>query len=173
MKKNSFFKSFASIAVAMALCISTIPLYASAASPEPGATVENETIVFYNLDCLDVGESITQEITDQEGKPATITLQRLQAKVSSTGAASWKVTLSSTLINAEFYVDVVNNKIVKARNYSIQTIGATYENVRIEQNATTARLSFDVTSAGLMKSTCWLQATVRGYNNEVNVTHSI
>lgn len=164
-------KSLLSVTLVLALCFSMLTIPASAASSAPYSSERNGTSTFYNLNRLQINESVTQEFLDHDGNPASITITRVATKARSSN--TWLISLDSVAVDAEYYVDVTNNKITNAYNWSIYTFVYDYSDVSLSYTSSYARLSFKASIAGVYSGTCWLQATIRGTNNEVDVTHFV
>jgi len=169
MKK--MFRAACSFLMALAMCFSMLQISAFATSEMPYASENNGITTFHNLDQLKDNESVTHEFLDRNGNPASISIKRIPATARS--SASWLVSVDSVFVDAEYYVDVTNNKIVNARDWAIYTLGCDYSDVELQYTSSYARLSFKTTIAGVYNGTCWLQATIRGTNNEVDVTHFV
>lgn len=170
--KNKYLKKSLLATFVAILFLFSVSLSALAESPVPYSVDANGTTTFYNVDQLKENESITQEFLDRNGNPATITLTKLPAATRSS-STSWYITLDSVLADAEYYVDVTDNRITNARDWAIYTIGCTYRDARLTYDSNHARLSFTIQFLDWTTGTAWLQATIRGTNNEVDVTHFV
>lgn len=153
------------------LGISVTYIPALAATAQTYSVDKNGTTTFYNVDRLGENECITQEFIDRNGNMATVSIQRIPASAEST--TTWLISLDSLTIDAEYYIDVTNNRIVDARDWAVYTIGGTYRDVELTYDSTHSRLSFVVDISDFHSGSCWLQATIRGTNNEVDVTHFV
>ena len=172
---KNFIKRFILSALTVTMCASVFSVSAMATNNQPGAVDKNGTITFYNLDALEENESITHKFTDQNGNPITISIRRalLPVTKASNSTTTWEISMDTPFVDAEYYIDVTNNVITDARNWAIYMIGGDYSNVQLMHTSTYARLSFKTTIPGIYNGTAWLQATVRGSNNEVDVTHFV
>lgn len=169
MKK--MFRAACSLLMALTMCFSVLQISAFAATEAPYASENNGTTTFHNLDQLKDNESVTHEFLDCNGNPASISIKRIPATARS--SASWLISLDSISVDAEYYVDVTNNKIVNARDWAIYTFVYDYSDVDLMYTSSYARLSFKTSMSGVYNGTCWLKATIRGTNNEVDVTHFV
>lgn len=171
MKKTLFRKSFFTVFTSV-LFLFQFSFSAMAESPTPYSVDSYGTTTFYNLDQLKENESITQEFLDRNGNPASITLTKLPT-TTRRSSASWYITLDSVMADAEYYVDVTDNRITNARDWAIYTIGCSYRDAQLTYDSNHARLSFTLQFLDWSTGTAWLQATIRGTNNEVDVTHFV
>lgn len=169
MRKN-LFKRITSIIAAFVMCVGVMQPHAFAMAEKPYAVGNNGKVSFYNLDQLQDEESVTHKFIDKNGNEASISIKRVSGAARTAG--SWLVSIDTTTIDAEYYVDLVNNRIVMARDWGVYTIGYDYSDVQLEYSASYSRLSFKVSLQGVVSGTCWLKATPRGYNNQVDVSYS-
>lgn len=112
---------------------------------------------------------------DDNGNPATIGIEAVFAGITRAGTRTFQVYYHGILIDAEFYMDVTNNKVTDVRDYAITTIGATYDNVVLSKTSTYGRLTSEATTLDLVTKTCWLKGTVTGSDsdNDISVTWDI
>lgn len=161
--------------LAVVLILSMVPMSAFAAelpaAPEARA-VSDDTITFSNLSGLAVNESVEYQITDNDGNPATIGIQR--ANNVARAGTSWKVWYASGIINSEFYMDVNNNAVSRVYDYKIIIVGGTYDNAILSKTSTYGRLDFKFESWGpIITGNCWLKGTVTGSGNNISVNWSM
>lgn len=164
-------KKFSSIILAVILCVST-QLSVFAATPETKAIMHEKGVTFCNVGELDVGKSFSVEIVDCDGNPAQVGIELVSIS-SRASVTTWRVWFVGVILNAEFYMDISNNKVISVRDYQITTIAATYENPILTHTTTYGRLSFDVTGFDIISKTCWLKGTVTGSNDDIDVTWSM
>jgi len=65
---------------------------------------------------------------------------------------------------------VTDNKCTSVYDKWIMVIGGTYDNAALSRGSSYGKLEFDVTTAGIFQTTCWLKGTVTGSNNEIDVS---
>ena len=154
-------------------------VFAAEQDVAPSAVVESaNSIIFSNIDSLEVGDSIEINITDSAGNPAVVGVERVNAEIGALkGTASSseiKVYFTGVIINCSFYMTVSNNKCTRVYDDWILTVGGTYSNSSLSRTTTYGKLSFIFTDyLGLISGTCWLKGTVTGSNNEVSVSWSM
>lgn len=165
--------------VAMLLTVITViggtSLSAFAAEKnEPSAKIKNEnTISFTGLSELDVNESIEYVVTDSNGDPATVGIERVDSKTKAS-STTWKVWYTGVTINAHFYMTVSNNKVTSVYDKWILVIGGTFNSESLTKTSKYGKLSFNVEAyAGILAGTCWLKGTVTGSGNDIDVTWSM
>lgn len=146
----------------------------AAEKEEPSAKLKSDnTISFTGLSELDVNESIEYEITDSNGDPATVGIERVASRTRASGK-EWKIWYTGVTINAHFYMTVSNNKVTSVYDKWILVIGGTFNSESLTRTSTYGKLSFNVEAyAGVLAGTCWLKGTVTGSGNNVDVTWSM
>lgn len=141
----------------------------------------NNQITFSNLGAMKVGDIVEYEVTDSNGDPAVISIERvalpLSLNESNSRAAdprAWKVSYTGAVINCYFYMTVSNNKVTSVYDSWILTIGYTYSDTSLVKTTTYGKLSFVATIYGGFASlSCWLKGTVTGSENDITVTYSM
>ena len=126
-------------------------------APSVKMTAENE-VSFSNLENLKPGEHIEFIITDQNGEPATIGIERIRTHnddaLTRASGDSWKVYYTGGIVNCHFLI-----------------VGGTYSDKSLTKTSTYGKLSFKAEAySGIMAGSCWLKGTVTGSGNTVNVT---
>ena len=74
-----------------------------------------------------MGKSFSVEIVDCDGNPAQVGIELVSIS-NRASVTTWWVWFVGVILNAEFYMDISNNKVISVRDYQITTIAATYEN---------------------------------------------
>lgn len=163
-------KKFIATTLALAFALIGTSVSAFAAEPTPVARIAgNNTVVFSNIETMQVNETVEFEVTDAQGQPATIGLQRMPSTARADGT-EWKVWYTGVTINAHFYMTVSNNKVTSVYDEWIMTLGGTFSNENLTKTSTTGKLSFTVDAyAGVASFKCWLKGTVTGSNNDINI----
>ena len=156
------------------IAMNVMMLPASAFAAETGAKVRlnaDNSITFSNLD--NVNGSVEFEVTDSQGNPATISIERISSKARSSWT-EWKVSFTGVVINCSFYMTVTDNKVTSTRDPWIMTVGGSYDNDSLTKSSTYAKLSFKFTSyLDLISGSCWLKGTVTGKDNDITISYSM
>ena len=150
---------------------------------EPTARSEGiNQITFSHLDKVEVGESIEYEVTDSNGEPAAISIERVDyqatentlLKSATDAPRTWKVSYTGATINCHFYMTVSNNKVTSVYDEWILTVGFTYSDASLTKTSTYGKRSFTATIYGDFASlSCWLKGTVTGTDKDITVTYSM
>ena len=157
--------------ISLLLLASSIGIYATDCA-EPTNAVNS--IMFSNINNLDVGDSLEYQITDKDGNPATIGIECVASTSGEKATKTHKVYYTGVTINCRFYMKVSNNKVTSVYDDWIMIIGGTYSNDVLTKTTTYGKLSFKVTAvSGLAAAKCWLKGTVTGSGNAINVTWSM
>lgn len=164
-------KKLFSCILTVALCIACLNIPAFAAKPTPYATEKNGTITFHNLDQVGLYERVAYETVDHEGNPATVSIQRVPSKTRSS-TTTWLISGDALAVDCEYYIDVTDDQIVNAYCWSIFTTLYDYSDVSLTYSPSMSVLSFKASLDDWYHGTCWLSATIRGQNNEVDVQYS-
>lgn len=143
-------------------------------APSVKMTAENE-VSFSNLENLKPGEHVEFIITDQNGEPATIGIERIRTHnddaLTRASGDSWKVYYTGGIVNCHFYMTVTNNRVTSVYDDWILIVGGTYSDKSLTKTSTYGKLSFKAEAySGIMAGSCWLKGTVTGSGNTVNVT---
>lgn len=162
--------------LALFVSLTSVTAFAAETNAAPQATLNaDNSITFSNLDSVAVNEIVEFQVTDAEGNPATVGIQRVQtAAIAAAAGTEWKVWYTGVTINAHFYMTVDNNRVTSVYDDWILIIGGTYDNSSLTSTSTYGKLSFRVEAyGGIMAATCWLKGTVTGSNNEVTVSYQM
>lgn len=160
--------------MAMVMMFTVNDVSASAAEMlNRGEQTEANLVTFSRINELEINESIEYAVLDSEGNPAIVGIQSVESKARA-GERIWRVYYAGSLIDAEFYMTVSNNKVTSVYDDTIMIIAGTYDNDILTKSSTYGKLEFKVElfNANLTKK-CWLKGTVTGSNNEVIATWDI
>lgn len=153
----------------LVITANSFSVLAAEMSPKAELTANN-TVTFSNLDCLEVNETMEFNVTDSEGNPAKIGIQRMP-EITRASGTEWKVWYTSGVITAQFYMTVSDNKVTSVYDEWIVVVGGTFSDDSLTKTSTYGKLSFTVDSLyGIASFKCWLKGTVTGNNNEIDVT---
>lgn len=137
-------------------------------------------VTFSQLDKVKVGESIEYEVTDSNGNPAVISIERVDnqdagktvLRSATDDPRTWKVSYSNAIINCHFYMTVSKNKVTSVYDEWILTVGYTYSDATLTKTSTYGKLGFTATIYGGFASlSCWLKGTVTGSENDITVSY--
>lgn len=158
---------FLSILLLLSVCY--VPTYANERDVNAQLVEENK-VIFSNLDALDVNESVELNITDDKGNPAIIGIQSIGGNVRA-DSQTWKVYFNSGVINTHFFMTVSNNRVTSVYDPWILVVGGTFSDDSLIKTSTYGKLSFNTNFFnGVLGAKCWLKGTVTGKNNDITVT---
>lgn len=159
-------KRFITLITIMAMIFSTtVVSYA-----KDTATKLNSEPVEITFQDLKIAPNQQYRGIDSNGNEYTIGIE-LVCSTSKGATQTWRVYYNAILANAEFYMDVTDNKCTAVYDEAISTFGGTFDNSSLTRTSTYGKLTFDFIAVnGIAQGTLWLKGTVTGSNNEVTVT---
>ncbi|WMJ76003.1 MULTISPECIES: DUF5626 family protein [unclassified Sedimentibacter] len=153
------------MAVTILIC-SFVPAYAAETNND---ALKMDVIGTVNFKDLENNPNQTYIGIDKNGDEYTVTIEKVDT-LNRASANSWKVSFTGVIINCYFYMTVTDNKCTSVYDKWIMVIGGTYDNAALSRGSSYGKLEFDVTTAGIFQTTCWLKGTVTGSNNEIDVS---
>lgn len=175
MNKKIFLKKLSTMFMAITILLTSGSLTAFASSTttdtsEVTAKIVGNSLQFTNFENVNVGEVMKFDILDDNGEPATVGIRRVSNPLQQSGT-SWQVWYTGVTINAEFYMDVNNNKCTSVYDDWILVIGGTFKNDKLTKGTKYGKLAFTVDAMnGAASGKCWLKGTCSGSGNEIKVT---
>lgn len=107
---------------------------------------------------------------DENGREATVGIEALSPRGRGANAGLvHRVWYTSIAVRAEFYMTVSGNRVTSVYDDSISTTGCTYSGDNLTMTSAYGKLSFNISTSGLMTKKCWLQGTVTGSDDEITV----
>ncbi|HAQ41387.1 MAG TPA: Tat pathway signal sequence [Clostridiales bacterium] len=152
------------MAAAILIC-SFVPAYAA----ETNNAALKTAVGTVNFKDLENNPNQSYTGIDKNGDEYTVTIEKVDS-LNRASANSWKVSLTGVIINCYFYMTVTDNKCTSVYDKWIMVIGGTYDNATLSKASSYGKLEFDVTTAGIFQTTCWLKGTVTGSDNEIDVS---
>ena len=169
--KKRMISSIMSAVLAILLAVSTCPNAAAAqGQPNTKSTGKNH-VTFTNISQLAPNESIQYTVLDENGMEATVGIEAMTPRGrQANGGLVHRVWYSGVTIKAEFYMTVSGDRVTSVYNDSITIVAGSYSDEDLTKTSTYGRLSFKMTSIGnLMTKKCWLQGTVTGSDDAIDV----
>lgn len=169
MKKRMTYSVLAAV-LTILLSISLCPNAAASTGQPTAEQTEKNHITFTNISQLAPNESVQYIVVDENGMEATVGIEAVlpHGRQANSGLVH-RVWYSSPVIKAEFYMAVSGNKVTSVYNDSIIVTGGSYSNDSLTKTSTYGKLSFQVSYAGLISDKCWLQGTVTGSDDAIDV----
>lgn len=136
-------------------------------------SIVNDSAIEAKVSGIDEIPLSEQVFVDEEGNTVKIGIKEIPTLERAT-SKKWEVYYYSGLINANFYMNVSNNKVTSVYDKKVVCYGGTPSEITLTKTSTKGQLDFNFTLlGGIFGGNCWLRGTTTGSNNNIKVTYSM